>query len=76
MGGTFTQHTKNGDVYTGIQIRWKEEKSGIHTFTAKIKQSDGTVAAVIETEFQYKGVAEEIYSNKFHTIKIIPKGKE
>jgi len=76
VGQTFNHHTKSGKVSTGIEIEWKEEDSGIHTFEATIQQSDGTVSQEgIRMEFQYSGTAQEIYSNKFHTIKIIPNSK-
>ena len=76
LGQVFTQTRKNGDVSTGIKIKWKEEQAGIHTFRGIIRQTD-LVGALeeIEVEFQYKGTVEIIHSNPFHVIKIIPNKK-
>jgi hypothetical protein len=73
LGQTFTHHIKNTDRYTGIEIEWHRSESGNEIFNGVIHQSDGNISEKgIKIQFKYDEKAKIIYTNRFHTIKIIP----
>jgi hypothetical protein len=73
LGQTFTHQIKNTERSTGIEIGWDTSEPGSNSFIGIIHQSNGNISSKgIKIKFQYDEKEKIIYTNQYHTIKIIP----